>query len=58
MSPIDIYHCSVNVNGDQAEDISTLRFWVMHFSSGNTDMKDGNHLDDHRQLFPTKRGAS
>ena len=33
----DIHQHLVNVSGDQTVDVSTVRLWVVHFSSGNTD---------------------
>ena len=38
--PTDIHHCLLNTDGDQSVDVSTVRQWVMCFSSGNRDMKD------------------
>ena len=40
MAPIDIHQCLLNVYGDQTVDVSTVRQWVVHFSSGNSDVKD------------------
>ena len=36
MAPIDIHQHSLNVYGDQTVDVSTVRQWVVHFSSGNS----------------------
>ena len=30
----------INVDGDQTVDVCTVKWWVVHFSSGNSDMKD------------------
>ena len=40
MAPIDIHQYLLNVYGDQTVDVSTARRWVMHFSSGDSIMKD------------------
>ena len=40
MAPTDIHWHSLNVYGDQTLDMSTVRWWVVHFSGGNSDMKD------------------
>ena len=36
MAPIDIHHRSLNVYEDQTVDVSTVRQWVVHFSSGDS----------------------
>jgi len=41
--PIDIHWHLLNVDGDQRVNVSTLRLWVMHFSSDASDMKDKPH---------------
>ena len=40
-----LWHCQhlLNVYGDQTVDVSTVRLWVVHFTSGDTDMKDNSH---------------
>jgi len=38
MAPIDIHQYLLNVDGEQTVDVSTVRRWVVHFSSG--DVKD------------------
>ena len=35
MAPTDIYRCLLNVCEDQTVDVSTVRRWLVHFSSGN-----------------------
>ena len=40
MVPTDIYQHFLNVYGDQAVDVSTVRWWVGHFSSGDNSMKN------------------
>ena len=35
----DIHHCLLNVYGDLTGDVSTVRQWVVCFSSGNSDVK-------------------
>ena len=37
MAPIDIHQHLLNVYGDQAAIVSRVRWWVVHFSSGNSD---------------------
>ena len=37
MAPIDIYQCWPYVYGDQIMDVSTVRWWVVCFSSGNNE---------------------
>ena len=39
MAPIDSHWCLLNVSGDQPVDVSTVRWWVVHFSSGDSDIK-------------------
>ena len=34
MASIDIHQCFPNIYGDQTVDVSTVRRWVVHFSSG------------------------
>jgi len=34
IAPIDIHRCLLSVNGDQTVDVSTVRRWVVRFSSG------------------------
>ena len=38
MAPTDIHQCFLNVYGDQTEDVSIVRWWVVHFSSDNCDV--------------------
>ena len=42
MAPIDndIHQLLLNIYGDQTVDMSTVRWWVVHFSSDNSSMKD------------------
>ena len=35
--PIDIHQCLLNIYGDQTVDVSTMRWWMVHFSSGDSD---------------------
>ena len=37
MTPTDISWCLMNVDGDQTVSVSTARWWVVHFSSYNSD---------------------
>ena len=43
MAPIDIHWCSLNVSRDQTVEVSPVRWWVVHFRSGNNNMKDKLH---------------
>jgi len=38
IAPLDIHWCLLNVHGDQAVDV---RQWVVYFSSGDSDVKEG-----------------
>jgi len=40
IAPNDIHRHLLNVYGDQTVDVSTVRWWVAHFSSGDSDVKD------------------
>jgi len=40
IAPNDIHRRLLNVYGDQTVDVSTVRRWVVHFSSGDSDVKD------------------
>ena len=37
MTPADIHQCLLNSYRDHTVDVSTVRQWVMHFSSGDSD---------------------
>ena len=37
MAPVDIHWCLLHVYGDQTVDVSTVKQWVVHFSSGDSD---------------------
>jgi len=39
-APNDIHQCVLNVYGDQTVDVSTVRWWVARFSSGDSDVQD------------------
>jgi len=43
MAPNDIHQCLLNVYGDQTVDVSTVRWWVVCFSSSGSDLKDKPH---------------
>jgi len=43
IAPIDIHWHLLNIHGDQTVDVSTVRQWVVHFTSSNCDMKDKSH---------------
>ena len=36
MAPIDIHQQSLNICGDRIVDVSTVRWWMVHFSSGDS----------------------
>ena len=36
MAPIDIHWCLVSIYGDEPVAVSTVRWWAMHFSSGDS----------------------
>ena len=40
MGSTDIHRHLLRVGGDQTVDVSTVRWWVVCFSSGNSNMKD------------------
>jgi len=35
MTPTDIHQCLPNIDGDQTVAVSTVKQWVVHFSSGD-----------------------
>ena len=37
MAPTDIHQCLLNVSGDQTVDVSTVKQWVVCFSSSDSD---------------------
>ena len=37
--PFDINPPFLNIYGDKAVDVSTVKWWVVHFSSGGSDMR-------------------
>ena len=39
IAPIDIL-CLLNIYGDQTAEVSTVRRWVVHLSSGDSSVKD------------------
>jgi hypothetical protein len=43
IAPNDIHGCLLNVYKDQTVDVSTVRWWMAHFSSGDSDVKDEPH---------------
>ena len=36
MAPIDIHQHLLNIYGDQTVDVSTVRWWVVHFRTANS----------------------
>ena len=49
IAPIDTHQCLVNIYGDQTVDVSTVRGWLVHSSSGDSGIKD-HDPDSHAQL--------
>lgn len=43
MASIDIHQCLLIIYGDQTEDVSTMRQWVVCCCSGDSNMKDKPH---------------
>ena len=43
MTPIDIHQPLLNVYEDQTNDVSTVGWWLVHFSRGKSDLKDKPH---------------
>ena len=43
ITPIDIHWCLLNIYGDQTVDVNTVKQWVVHFNSDNSDVKDKPH---------------
>jgi len=39
MVPTDIHQCLLNTDGDQPVDMSTVRWWVVSFSSGDSNSR-------------------
>ena len=40
MAPTDIHQCLLNVQGDQTVDVSSMRRWLVHSSSGDSCVDD------------------
>ena len=40
MAPTDIHQHFLKVYGDQTVDVSTVRWWITHFSGGDNELKD------------------
>ena len=40
MAPTDIHWCLLNFYGDQTVDVSTVRWWLVSFSNGDSSTKD------------------
>ena len=38
--PTDIHRCLLDVYKDQTVDVSSMKQWVVHFSSGNSSVKE------------------
>ena len=39
----DIHQHLLNIYGDRTVDVSTVRWWVVHFNSSDSNMKDNPH---------------
>jgi len=50
-APFDIHQLLLNISGEQTVDVSTVRLWVVCFSSDDNDMKDSHIPDSHAQLL-------
>ena len=51
MAPNDIHRCLLNIfYGDQTEEKSTVRQFVVNFSSSNNDIKTNHVLDGHEDI--------
>jgi len=48
--PTDFHRCSLNIYGDQTEDVSIVKWWAVHLGSGDSDMKTSHGPDGHVQL--------
>jgi len=45
VAPTDIHQHLLNVDGVQTVDVSRVKWWVVHFSSGNSDKRDKTHSE-------------
>ena len=54
MAPIDSHRWLLNIYGDQTVDVSTVRWWVVHFISDDSDVKASCVLGSHADIY--KRG--
>ena len=50
-APTDIHWLMLNIYGDQTVDVSTMRWWVVHFSNGNSDVKEKPFPDGHTDFY-------
>jgi len=55
MAPTDIHRCLLNTYGDQTMD---LMWWVVHCSSGDSNMKTSRIPDDHTQQHHKMKSVS
>jgi len=51
IAPLDIHQCLLDVNGDKTVDVSTVRWWVVCFSCGNSNMKDNLRFEQPRRFL-------
>ena len=59
--PTDIHHCLLNTDGDQSVDVSTVRQWVMCFSSDDSNVSHTTEFKGtktHLQHFKGERNIS
>jgi len=50
MASTDIHRCLLNVYGVQTVEVSTVRQFVVNFSSSNNDIKTNHVLDGHEDI--------
>ena len=51
MALTDILQCFLNVYGDETVDVSIVRWWVVHFSKGDSKVKTSHIPDDHAGIY-------
>ena len=51
VAPIDIHRHLLNVYGDETVDVSIVRWWVVHFSKGDSKVKTSHIPDDHAGIY-------
>jgi len=53
--PIDIHWCLLNVSGDQTVEVNTVKWWVVHFSSGTE--QTSNIQNGHADFYESSMQA-